>query len=36
MEKTMKILHIEKKGQMLDTYEKFHIYEINTEHAIKR
>jgi hypothetical protein len=25
MEKTMKILHIEKKGQMLDTYERLHI-----------
>jgi hypothetical protein len=29
IEKTMKILHIEKKGQMLDTYERFHVYEIS-------
>jgi hypothetical protein len=29
MEKAMKILHIEKKGQVLDTYERFHIYEIS-------
>jgi hypothetical protein len=29
IEKTMKILHTEKKGQMLDTYERFHIYEIS-------
>jgi hypothetical protein len=27
----MKILHIEKKGQMLDTYERFHIYEISKQ-----
>jgi hypothetical protein len=31
MEKTMKILHMEKKGQMLDTYERFHIYEISKQ-----
>jgi hypothetical protein len=31
IEKTMKILHIEKKGQMLDTYERFHIYEISKQ-----
>jgi hypothetical protein len=31
MEKAMKILHIEKKGQMLDTYERFHIYEISKQ-----
>jgi hypothetical protein len=31
MEKTMKILDIGKKGQMLDTYEIFHIYEICKE-----
>jgi hypothetical protein len=30
-EKTMKILHIEKKGQMLETYERFHIYEISKQ-----
>jgi hypothetical protein len=29
IEKIIKILHIEKKGQMLDTYERFHIYEIS-------
>jgi predicted GIY-YIG superfamily endonuclease len=29
IEKTMKILHIEKEGQMLDTYERFHIHEIS-------
>jgi hypothetical protein len=27
----MKILHIEKKGQTLDTYERFHIYKISKE-----
>jgi hypothetical protein len=27
----MKILHIEKKGKMLDTYEKFHIHEISKQ-----
>jgi hypothetical protein len=27
----MKILHIEKKGQMLDSYERFHIYEISKQ-----
>jgi hypothetical protein len=31
MEKTIEILHIEKKGQMRDTYERFHIYEISKE-----
>jgi hypothetical protein len=31
MEKTMKILHIEKKGKMLDTSEIFHIYEISKQ-----
>jgi hypothetical protein len=31
MEKTMKILHIEKRGQMLDTYERFHMYEIGKQ-----
>jgi hypothetical protein len=31
MENTMKILHIEKKGQMLDTYERFDIYEISRQ-----
>jgi hypothetical protein len=29
--KTMKILHVEKKGQMLDTYGIFHIYEISKQ-----
>jgi hypothetical protein len=24
-------VHIEKKGQMLDTYERFHIYEISKQ-----
>jgi hypothetical protein len=27
----MKILHIEKKGEMLNTSERFHIYEINKQ-----
>jgi hypothetical protein len=31
MEKAMKILHIENKGQMLDTYERFHIYKISKQ-----
>jgi hypothetical protein len=31
IEKTIKILHIKKKGQMLDTYERFHIYEISKQ-----
>jgi predicted GIY-YIG superfamily endonuclease len=31
IEKTMKILHIEKKGQMLDTHERFCIYEISKQ-----
>jgi hypothetical protein len=31
MEKAMKILHIEKKGQMLVTYERFHIYKIRKQ-----
>jgi hypothetical protein len=29
MKQAVKILHIEKKGQMLDTYERLHIYEIS-------
>jgi aspartate 1-decarboxylase len=29
MEKALKTLHIEKKGQVLDTYEGFHVYEIS-------
>jgi hypothetical protein len=33
MEETIKILHIEKKGQMLDTYERFHIYEISKQNV---
>jgi hypothetical protein len=31
IEKIMKILHIEKKGQILETYERFHIYEISKQ-----
>jgi hypothetical protein len=31
IEKTMKISDIGKKGQMLDTYERFHIYEISKQ-----
>jgi hypothetical protein len=31
VEKTVKILHVEKKGQMLDAYERFHIYEISKQ-----
>jgi hypothetical protein len=27
----MNILHIEKKGQMLDTYERFHMYELSKQ-----
>jgi hypothetical protein len=27
----MKILHIENKGQILDTYERFHIYKISKQ-----
>jgi hypothetical protein len=27
----MKILYIEKRDQMLDTYERFHIYEISKQ-----
>jgi hypothetical protein len=34
MEETMKPLHIEKKGPMLHTYERFHIYEI-TKHKLQ-
>jgi ferritin-like metal-binding protein YciE len=29
MDKTMEILYISKKGWTLDTYERFHIYEVN-------
>jgi hypothetical protein len=31
MEKTVTILHMENKGKMLDTYERFHIYEISKQ-----
>jgi hypothetical protein len=31
MEKAMKIVYIEKKGQMLDIYERFHTYEISKQ-----
>jgi hypothetical protein len=31
MENTMRILHIEKKGQMLNTYERFYIYEASKQ-----
>jgi hypothetical protein len=31
IEKTMKILHIEKKSQIVSTCERFHIYEINEQ-----
>jgi hypothetical protein len=31
MEKTIQILHVDKKGQTLDTYERFHIYEISKQ-----
>jgi hypothetical protein len=27
----MKILHVEKKGRTLDTYERFHMYEITKQ-----
>jgi hypothetical protein len=27
----MKILHVEKKGQPLDTYERFHIYQTSKQ-----
>jgi hypothetical protein len=27
----MKILHIQEKGPMLDTYERYHIYEISKQ-----
>jgi hypothetical protein len=30
-ERSMNILHIEKKGQILDTYERFHIYETSKQ-----
>jgi hypothetical protein len=29
--KAMKIPHVEKKGQMLNTYEGFHVYEISKQ-----
>jgi hypothetical protein len=31
IEKTVKIWHTEKKGQMLETYERFHICEISKQ-----
>jgi hypothetical protein len=31
MEKAKKIVHIEKKGQVLDTYERFHMFEISKQ-----
>jgi hypothetical protein len=31
MERAVKILHVEKKGQMLDTYKRFHKYEISKQ-----
>jgi hypothetical protein len=31
MEETIKILHIEKKSQILNTYERFHIYNISRQ-----
>jgi hypothetical protein len=31
MEEIMKILHIEKKSQILNTYETFHIYNISKQ-----
>jgi hypothetical protein len=31
MEKAMKILHIEKKGHILDTYERFYLYKISKQ-----
>jgi hypothetical protein len=31
MEETMKILHIEKKSQILNTYERFHIYNVSKQ-----
>jgi hypothetical protein len=33
MENTMEILHIEKKGQMQDNYERYHIYEISKQNT---
>jgi hypothetical protein len=31
VDQTMKILHVAKKGRALDTYERFHIYEITKQ-----
>jgi hypothetical protein len=31
MEKTMKILHVERKGQMLDTLENYYTYPITRQ-----
>jgi hypothetical protein len=31
IDQTMEILHIGKKGRALDTYERFHIYEISKQ-----
>jgi hypothetical protein len=31
MENAIKILHAERRGQMLDMYERFHIYEIGKQ-----
>jgi hypothetical protein len=33
LEKNMKIFHIEEKRQMLDSYERFHIYEISKQNT---
>jgi hypothetical protein len=32
MEKTMKILHVKKRGQMLDTYDRFYVYKISKQY----
>lgn len=32
IENTMKILHIENKSKIFNTYERFHIYEITKQH----
>jgi peroxiredoxin len=31
MEKTMTIFHVEKKGQILNTYERYHTYECSKQ-----
>jgi hypothetical protein len=31
IEQTMKLLHIERKGKMLNTIEKYHIHKLTTQ-----